>query len=204
MGAVVLRRLGRVLALAVLLAPNGARSEDAIATLTLDGLSFLSFDGRSNLPIPPGSTVRFRFGRPQSDGSVSFTILPEDVALAPVAADSSGSTLIYSLAAPASGSMRKEGDSSRIEFMALVKASLTTAEGSNSTTYSLRFTTDTVRASDAEATATVSIEGMRLAAGTKHVQLVGAVTNQADAYPEPGAAVYTVLSGTFDTTPGSR
>jgi hypothetical protein len=30
---------------------------------------------------------------------------------------------------------------------------------------------------------------------------VGATTNQENAFPEPGAAVYTVLSGSFDRVP---
>jgi hypothetical protein len=42
---------------------------------------------------------------------------------------------------------------------------------------------------------------MKLVAGANHVQLVGATTNKANAVPEPGAAVYVVLSGTFDRVP---
>jgi hypothetical protein len=39
-----------------------AFSEETIGTMTLDGLSFISFGDQEVLPIPPGSTVRFRFG----------------------------------------------------------------------------------------------------------------------------------------------
>jgi hypothetical protein len=42
---------------------------------------------------------------------------------------------------------------------------------------------------------------MRLVDGVWYGQLVGATTNQANAFPEPGTAVYTVLSGRFDRIP---
>jgi len=41
----------------------------------------------------------------------------------------------------------------------------------------------------------------RLAEGAWHGQLVGATVNETHAFPEPGTAVYTVLSGQFDRLP---
>ena len=42
---------------------------------------------------------------------------------------------------------------------------------------------------------------MRMVEGAKHVQIVGATANREDAFPKPGVAVYTVLSGQFDQVP---
>jgi hypothetical protein len=42
---------------------------------------------------------------------------------------------------------------------------------------------------------------MRLVEGARYGQIVGATTNKDNAFPEPGAAVYTVLSGSFDRVP---
>jgi hypothetical protein len=42
---------------------------------------------------------------------------------------------------------------------------------------------------------------MRLVDGVWYAQIVGATTNKENAYPAPGAAVYTVLSGRFDRVP---
>jgi hypothetical protein len=42
---------------------------------------------------------------------------------------------------------------------------------------------------------------VRIADGVWYGQLVGTATNKSDAYPGPGAAVYTVLSGRFDAVP---
>ena len=42
---------------------------------------------------------------------------------------------------------------------------------------------------------------MRLVNGVWYAQIVGATTNEENAFPAPGAAVYTVLSGSFDQVP---
>jgi len=42
---------------------------------------------------------------------------------------------------------------------------------------------------------------MRVVEGAWYGQIVGATTNRENAFPEPGAAVYTVLSGIFDRLP---
>ena len=42
---------------------------------------------------------------------------------------------------------------------------------------------------------------VRLAEGTEYVQIVGATTNKEAAFPAPGTAVYTLLSGNFAGMP---
>ena len=68
-------------------------------------------------------------------------------------------------------------------------------------TYPIPFTTETAAASNAQRTDSVSVSGMRLVDGVWYAQIVGATTNKENAYPAPGAAVYTVLSGSFDQVP---
>lgn len=50
-------------------------------------------------------------------------------------------------------------------------------------------------------TRSLDVFGMRLVEGVWYGQIVGATTNETNAFPEPGAAVYTVLSGSFDRVP---
>lgn len=63
------------------------------------------------------------------------------------------------------------------------------------------FTTETTTASNAPGTETLSVDGTRLVDGVWYGQIVGSTTNKKNAFPEPGAAVYTVLSGSFDRVP---
>ena len=63
------------------------------------------------------------------------------------------------------------------------------------------FSTDSAAASDITGTQTLSVNGLRLVEGVWYGQIVGATTNKANAFPEPGAAVYSVLSGSFDQVP---
>lgn len=180
--------------------PAAARGETAVGTFTLDGLSIVSFQDVEVLQIPSGSTLRFHFGKPSSDGSVPFTLAPEDVEIAPIPMAGSG-TLRYSLASPASGWIRPTSTGRRIDFMASVAASVELPEGGGTFTYAVPFTTESVSASNALGTASVGATGMRMVDGVWYVQLVGATTNRKNAFPKPGAAVYTVLSGRFDQLP---
>jgi len=47
----------------------------------------------------------------------------------------------------------------------------------------------------------VSVTAVRIVPGARYVRLVGATVNEPDAVPQPGAAVYTVLSESFDGLP---
>lgn len=184
----------------VLLATAFAAHAASQGTLQLDGLSFLAFEGKRSLAIPPGSTIRFRFADPSSDGSVAFTIERDDVSIAPIQIDEV-TTLRYTLDAPARGTMRREAGQRRVEFTAVLRASLTSPDGTSDATYSLRFTTESAQSTDAAGEESVQVDGMRVVEGAKYVQLVGATTNRTDAAIEPGTAAYGVLSGSFDSIP---
>jgi hypothetical protein len=177
-----------------------ASAEERIGTLTLDGLSYVSFGDAQNLAIPAGSFLRFRFADPGADGSVAIAIAPGDASIAPIAVGDDA-TLRYRLASPATGTIRRVGGRAEIELQATLTASLeeSGAEGAT-TTYELRFTTGTASAVDASRTETVTVEGTPVE-GVGYVQLVGAATNLPDAFPGPGEAVYAVLSGRFDWLP---
>jgi len=78
-------------------------------------------------------------------------------------------------------------------------ATLADGEESSSNTYSVPFTTETATASSGGHT--LSATGVRIVPGARYVQLVGATVNKPDAVPQPGTAVHTVLSGSFDRLP---
>gem|GEM_PF-4551955 len=88
-----------------------------------------------------------------------------------------------------------------LRFMASITATIEGGDDPGSKTYVLEFTTRTASAKSADGTRTVQIAGMPLVEGARSVQLVGATTNTSDAFPAPGRAVTTVLSGTFDQLP---
>jgi len=195
-------RLARALVVLALLLPAARTSaEELVGTLHLDGLSFISFEGFETLPIPSGGTIRFHFASPTVGSSVSFSIGPGDVVIPPIPLSSGGGTLTYTLASPASGVLALVQGQAQIQLTASVHAALDRPEGGGTLSYTLRFTTETASASNVAGTQTVSVQGARLDLGGRYVQLVGATTNQTQAIPEPGKAVYTVLSGTFDQLP---
>ena len=67
--------------------------------------------------------------------------------------------------------------------------------------YAMPFSTESASATNLENTHSVQITGMRMVEGAWYVQLVGATVNKENAYPKPGTAVYTLLSGQFDQIP---
>jgi hypothetical protein len=194
-------RLVSVLLLGLLALSAPARAEEVIGTFTLDGLSFVSFGDQQFLFPGTGSTLRFHFLNANADGSIPFRIEPSDVSIAPIPLPSGQGTLTYRLVATAMGFLRPTAEGRKIEFTAPVAAILDAPEGSGSYTYSVPFTTETVAASNFQHTDSVAVTGMRLVNGVWYAQIVGATTNQENAYPAPGAAVYTVLSGSFDQVP---
>jgi hypothetical protein len=72
---------------------------------------------------------------------------------------------------------------------------------SGSYNYAIPFTTDGASAADRTGSETLQVSGMRVVEGAWYAQIVGATTNKENAFPNPGAAVYTVLSGSFDQVP---
>lgn len=190
---------------AALVFAGATNADEFLATLTLDGLSFVSFQDEETLPIPAGSTIRFRFGdrSNRSNDSVPFTIRPEDVSIAPIPL--SGDRLLrYELSRAASGVVRRPSGSRDwiLQFTGSVSAQLEGArESADPLEYAIAFTTESASASNREQTRNVQVTGMRLVDGAWYAQIVGATSNQEQAYPKPGAAVYTVLSGRFDRFP---
>lgn len=168
---------------------------------TTDELSFISFGDTEVVPIPVGSTIKFRFGEPAADGSVPFTIQPGDVDIAPIELGGQRGRLAYKIQSVASGTLSPTPSGHRLAFQARVRATLVRAGGGGSFDYVMPFTTDEATARSLDGSQTLSTYGMRVVDGVWFAQIVGATTNKRNAFPEPGAAVYTVLSGEFDTFP---
>lgn len=187
--------------LAIFLAGVPAGADAFEATLTLDGMSFVSFGDREVLPLPAGSTLVLRFASDAAERRVPFTIVPSDVDIAPIPLGD-GRSLRYGLAGPAKGVMRLANGERVLEFSGEITATLSgSARSSGTFTYTMPFTTESASATDLAGTGHVQVAGARVPPGVTYVQLVGATVNKANAFPEPGAAVYTVLSGSFDRLP---
>lgn len=170
-----------------------------VSVLTLDGLSFISFQDEVTNSIP-GGTLRFNFGAPNADGSVPFTIAPSDVSLAPVTIQSLDANLQYSLSSTASGVMTPTPSGRKIVFSGTVSAEdLGLQENGVARSYELTFTTEVASAESLDGSDSVEREGVRVPLSARYVQLVGATVNVAENLH--GAAVYMVLSGTFDHLP---
>lgn len=154
------------------------------------------------LSLPAGSTITLRFDEPQKTGELPFTIAPEGVEIPALEVGSGEATLRYSLRSPATGVLRRQEDGSlAIRFTAELAATLSGTESDGTKHYTVRFTTAESSASSRVDDGRVSARGARVAEGTRYVRLVGATANALDAYPEPGRAVYAVLSGRFDRLP---
>jgi len=178
-----------------------ANAQDLNSTLTLDGLSFISFQDVANYPIPSGSSIGVHFGTPASDGSVPVSIDPAGVNVVPIPLGQGGGVLRYTLASPGTGTLRKTSSGAVLELNVTIGATLVTDGGGGTFNYPMRLTTEATAASDQSQTTTINVSGARLDLAAHYVQLVGATTNRTQAYPEPGKAVYTVLSGSFDHLP---
>jgi hypothetical protein len=191
------------LSLSLLMPVVAARAEPQVGTLHLDGLSFVSFGNQQLFSIPLGSAIQFEFEAPREDGSVPFTIHPSGVAIEPIPMSGDYRELRYSLASSASGFVKPaEGGGRRIEFTASVRATLVAENGEvGSYTYTVPFTTEDLVVDDTEGDVRLAVSGMRVGGNHGYVQIVGAVTNREQAFPEPGTAVYTILSGRFDRIP---
>lgn len=184
------------LILVLVLGSTPALADEVIGTLTLDGLSVLSLQDQLAIPLPTGSTIRFHFGDPASDGSRPVRIVPTDLSL-PAIQVPGGGEAHYALSEPAAGTMREVNGTVSMEFSTTLRVS----QGAGATTYRIRFTTETATAESLDRSGNVEVQGMRIPSGARHIQLVGATTNHADAELAPGTAVYAVLSGVFDQLP---
>lgn len=200
--AVIASRLASpALVFVLLMQASPSLGEEALSTLTLDGLSFISIEGHEMLALPSGSTIGFRFGKPEGD-SVPFTVDPSDVKIAPVRMSADDIELTYLLATEASGALRRAPDGSlQMELSGTIHVNAAGPGGSNTADYAVRLTTERASAADRLLGRQVDIDGARIAPGSRYIQLVTATTNRSDAMLGAGAAVKSVLSGTFDQLP---
>ncbi len=196
-----MRSVLALLAGAVLSICLPARAQDTKATLTLDGLSFISVEGHAVFAIPSGSTIEFQFGKPGPD-SIPFSIDPVGVKISPIEADAKGAELRYSLAGGTSGTLRRAFDGSlEIDLAGSILASWIGAEGASSANFPVQFTTGKASLGDDQAIAKTEIEGLRISPGSTYVQLVTVALNHPDSIVGGGAPVKSVLSGSFDKLP---
>ena len=166
---------------------SDARAESG--TLTLDMLSFISFQDDEILLLPAGSTLRFDFGTPDANGNIPFTINPNNLSIDPIDVPSLDRTLSYGLSGTATGVIRPTATGRIIEFSSMVSASLSGENGATFV-YPIEFTTETTSASDVLGQVDIEVTGLRLIEGVWYAQLVGATSNHENAFPEPGKAVY--------------
>lgn len=185
--------------LAGLVLGSTANADPLTATLTLDVLSFISFDDETVVPIPSGSTLTFEFSDPNADGSVPFTIQPNGVSIPAVSSSALGATVQYELTGTASGTLTPTGGERIIQFQGEIAASDVAYPQLPARTYAMEFTTEDASTVNLQGTVSVSVEGYRPPDSADYVQLVGATVNKSD--NEHGAAVTMVLSGLFDQLP---
>jgi hypothetical protein len=195
-------RSGTAVAVALLLAAlaaNAASANDSVATLWLDGESYVAYGDSERVELPEGSSIRFHLGRPAADGSIPIAVVPEGVSLAPIPV-AEGAAIEYSLAEPAVGTLRVGAGGAEIELLARLVATLRGRPEVAPVTYELRFTTGRAEARSTSSGDAASVEGMP-AQPTNALRLVAVAANPADAFPGPGQVVRAVLSGRFDRLP---
>lgn len=196
------RRLSFLFLAVALLGAARASHAQSIAVLTLDSLSFISFQDTVVLPLPSASTIKFRLGAPLADGSIPFTIQPNELEIGVIPLPDGSGSLEYGLGGPASGRISPMSGEHEIQFTASVTATMKQGDAhSGAYTYQMPFTTETATATDILGQVSVERTGVRLVDGVWYAQIVAATTNRENAVPAPGAAVYSVLSGSFDDLP---
>lgn len=179
-----------------------AADEVSKVTMTVQAGSFVSFQNQAGQGIPAGGTIVFRMGARGADGSMSFSIRPEDVKIPafPIGRSARGR---YELVAPTSGVIRRAGTGLEITFPARIRAVTVPAEGAQkSLEYDLVFTTARATAQSADRSKSVAPQGKPINEKDGTVELVVATTNRMDAGPIPGAATFAYLVGRFDVVPG--
>ncbi len=187
--------------LLVLLASSSG-AEELEATLTLDGLSFLSFGDQQVYSIPAGASLVFRFASGAGERSVPFKILPEDLKIPALPLRGSGEALRFGLAAPVLGSLQLgAGGAASLTFDARLRVQLDHPTEPGMREISIRFTTEASTAKSLDGAKSIAVSGMRVDSRARAVQLVGTKTGDSRDYPVAGSAVYAVLSGVFDALP---
>jgi hypothetical protein len=192
------------LVVGLLLGAGPAAAQETVAALTLDGNSFVSIEDQEVYPIPAGVVIPFHFAAPDAGGRSAVRIDPADVGRAKLPLGHPRDKLWIDLVEPATGLLRPTSDGRAVvEFQVRLLVTLDERQSSGSKEITLRFTTESTDASSADGSTTVRVGGTRLDPVSRNVRFVAARTNAPDDIPGPGAAVYVVLSGAFDTLPGS-
>lgn len=191
-------------AAAAWLVPSATAAE-LVATLALDGLSFVSFQDQEVYSIPSGGTIKFHFASLDREGSIPVSVGPADVAVGPLTIRGGEGSMLFELVGPAIGSVRLGPDGDLIlELGAKVRVTLTHPEQGGSKEIGVHFSTETKEAVSFDGEEKITVSGMRADPAARGIQLVGTSTNAANDYPGPGAAVYVVLSGAFDQLPALK
>lgn len=182
-----------------------ATTAELVSTLTLDGLSFVSFQDREVYSIPSGGTIKFHFPSLEGEGSIPLSLSPADAALGPMMIRGGEGAMTFELVGPATGAVRPGANGDLIfELGAQVRVTLTHPEQGGSKEIPVHFSTETKESVSLDGQDKVTVTGMRVHPAARAIQLVGTSTNAANDYPGPGVAVYVVLSGTFDQLPQLR
>lgn len=179
-------------------APVPAMAQGQIGTLTLDTLSFISFQDQVTNVLPAGGTLQFHFGDPAADGSIPFHMDPTDVNLPAVRLEALDATVQYALGSTSTGTLISTPTGKRISFNAVVTATDVDAASTGMRAYTLEFTTEEASAQGSDG-GIVAVDGERVPSNARYVRLVGATVNKSENVN--GLAVYMVLSGLFDDLP---
>ncbi len=186
------------------IAPNATAAE-LVATLTLDGLSFVSFQDQEVYSIPSGGTIKFHFAALAGEESIPVSLGPADVAVEPMTIRGGEGSMRFEVVGPATGTVRLGPDGNLIlDLGAKIRVTLIHPDQGGSKEIGVHFSTETKETVSLDGTDKITVSGMRAHPSARGIQLVGTSTNAANDYPGPGAAVYVVLSGAFDQLPNLK
>lgn len=174
----------------------------SVSVLTLDSLSHVSFDDRVVVPIPAGGTIRFRCYAHGDGESVALRAHASDFSSLSLSLPSGQGKVELELLRPAKGFMRTTpGGDLHMEFEIAARVSTEGEKGTRVQERPIRFTTESLETWNATGTKRLDVNGLRVNAGSRVVQLVAKMTAGPEDPPVPGAAVYIVLSGILDRLP---
>jgi hypothetical protein len=166
--------------------------------LVLDGLSFFAFEGSKAAVLLPAGTVIPAEIEPSGASRWTLTIAPAALQVAPITYPS-GRSIQWRLAAPAKGTITRDGETLRCTLEAPLLAKRDDTPGE--VELPLTFTTETTTATAKGLTA--SREGVRLDATSGYLQLVATGVNPVHAETAPGEPFVAVLSGVLRGLPAA-
>jgi hypothetical protein len=165
---------------------------------TLNALSHVSFDDQLVLPIAAGEKLHL-LSYPHQDGSAAALRVPR-AGLGTRSVSIPGGSRLFAveLLGQGKGAMRSDENGSLVIELDLV-VRLESEAGRRD--WPLHLTTEGVESWNAQGTKRFAVEGSRVDPASKVVQLVGSTSAGTDNEVARGAAIYLVLSGTFDRVP---